>query len=78
MKKRYVVGFKHRAAPLFGFLQPTAIAWLLMDRLGAPTWAYGVMWTLAAIISIGFAVSHFTQTEREPLWSAEPPDTFDA
>lgn len=25
--------------------------WLLLDRLNAPGWAFGVMWTIAAILA---------------------------
>jgi hypothetical protein len=36
---------------------PTSFAilfWLLLDRLDAPEWAYGVMWTLVGMLVVGF------------------------
>jgi len=31
-----------------------AVAWLLLDRLNAPGWAHGVLWTLVAILVLVF------------------------
>ena len=43
-----------------------AIAWwLLLDRLGAPGWAYGVMWTLAAILFVAWTYRFWNDRERD-------------
>jgi hypothetical protein len=39
--------------------------WLLLDRLQAPGWVYGVMGTLFAIIWIAAIVKFFRQTETK-------------
>lgn len=44
---------------------PTATAilfWLLLDRLDAPDWAFGVMWTLVALLALGWIVSLWTES----------------
>jgi len=39
--------------------------WLLLEHLHAPEWAYGVLWTLVAILGLLFLVSQFTETTRD-------------
>jgi len=39
--------------------------WLLLDRLGAPGWAYGVLWTLVAIFFIVWVYRFRTDQERD-------------
>lgn len=39
--------------------------WLLLDRLGAPGWAYGVLWSLVALCAIVFVISIYTETQRD-------------
>lgn len=39
--------------------------WLLLEHLAAPGWAYGVMWTVVALATIGYAWCFFTTTEKD-------------
>ncbi len=44
---------------------PVGIAivfWLLLDRLDAPGWAFGVLWTLVAILALAWLISFFTES----------------
>lgn len=41
------------------------LMWLLLDRLGAPQWAYGVLWTLVAILTAGLILCLCTTTVRD-------------
>lgn len=44
---------------------PVGIAivfWLLLDRLDAPGWAFGVLWTLVAILALAWLTSFFTES----------------
>ena len=39
--------------------------WLLLDRLNAPGWAYGVLWTLVAIFFIAWVYRFWTDQELD-------------
>jgi len=44
---------------------PVGIAivfWLLLDRVDAPGWAFGVLWTLVAILALAWLISFFTES----------------
>jgi len=41
------------------------LLWLLLDYTGAPGWAFGVMWTLVAVLAINWIYCLFTTTERD-------------
>lgn len=36
-----------------------ATLWLLLDRLGIPSWGWGVYWTLFALVGILYVSSQF-------------------
>ncbi len=72
MAKKNVVAMKHRFTPMFSFLWLIGLGWLYLDRFNAPGWAFGVMWTVAALLTIGSLVDFFTQVGRTPVW--EPAD----
>ena len=38
---------------------------LMLEHIHAPGWAYGVFWTLAAILVLVYFVSFFTEVERD-------------
>lgn len=38
-----------------------AIVWLLLDRFGAPGWAFGVFWTLAVILLAACGVALYQE-----------------
>lgn len=47
---------------------PVGIAivfWLLLDRLGAPGWAFGVLWTLVALLALIWIISFWTESARD-------------
>lgn len=46
----------------------SAIAfWLLLDRLHAPEWAFGVFWTLVTVLFAGFIYSlHISELKDVP------------
>lgn len=46
-------------------LSHAAIGWLLLDRFDAPGWAFGVLWTLIALLVVGFVVGLCTATLRD-------------
>lgn len=62
MKKKTVISFK--SLPQRAPVHTAIVWWLLMDRLGAPAWAYGVMWTVVAILAIGF-IAELATAERK-------------
>jgi len=39
--------------------------WQVLDRFGAPSWAYGVMWSVVALLVFLFIVSIFTETRLD-------------
>lgn len=63
--KRIVVA--HKYMPTVWPITFSIASWLLMDRLGIPGWAWGVYWTLLAIIWIALSVSLFTEEARNPF-----------
>lgn len=73
MERPQVIAQKNRYTPLLWWLQPGALAWLLMDRFGAPAWGYGVLWALLAVTALGSAINFFRQVERTPKWEETTP-----
>lgn len=39
--------------------------WLLLDRLDAPGWAFGVLWTLIALLALAWIISFWTESARD-------------
>ena len=54
MKKRKVISSKNlpMRSPLIGAL----VWWLVLDKLGAPGWVWGVVGTMVVVAWIAFAV----------------------
>ena len=47
---------------------PVGIAivfWLLLDRLEAPSWAFGVLWTLVVLLALGWIASFWTESNHD-------------
>ncbi len=52
---------------------PTITLWLLLDRLAAPGWVLGVVWTLWTVIFLICFFSLFTDKPRTPVFEKEDP-----
>jgi hypothetical protein len=39
--------------------------WLLLDRLGAPGWAFGVLWTLVGLLVLIWLISFKTESAQD-------------
>ncbi len=75
LRKTRVVSWKFLPARLP--LVATGVGWLLLDRFGAPSWAYGVFWTVAALFFIAAIVSLFFQTPSTPVFDEDTPSLKD-
>ncbi len=55
----------------------TAAGWLLMDRLHAPAWGYGVFWTLIGLVWLVIIVAMLIHifSADEPFLTAEEIDS---
>lgn len=62
MKK---IAIKSSSLPTRSPLMFAIVMWLLCDRLGAPDWAYGVLWTVVALRAIVFVITLFNTTFRD-------------
>ena len=63
MKKK--VAIKHSSLPMRSPVGLAIVMWLLLDRLGAPGWAYGVLWTVVGILVIAFFCDFYRTTFRD-------------
>ena len=63
MKKK--VAIKHSSLPMRSTVGLAIVMWLLLDRLSAPGWAYGVLWTIVGILAIAFAYDLHRTTSRD-------------
>lgn len=63
MKRKNVI--KSSSLPTRSPVGLAILFWLLLDRLGAPGWAFGVLWTLVALMAIAWVVSFFTESTRD-------------
>jgi hypothetical protein len=63
MKK--VVKIKSSSLPMRSPVGAAILFWLLLEHIRAPEWAYGVLWTIVAILAIAYAVSFFTESFRD-------------
>lgn len=64
MSKRKIA-IKSTSLPVPSPVLGVITLWLLMDRLGAPMWAYGVLGTFAALWLFAFIYDCCTRTERD-------------
>lgn len=69
MKKRKVVSRKNlpMRMPLVG----TLVWWLVLDKLGAPGWVWGVLGTIIAVGWFAFVVDVFIRDDVEVLKGEE-------
>ncbi len=63
MKKS--VKIKSSSLPSRSLVGATILFWLLLEYIKAQEWAYGALWTIAAILAVAFAVSVFTESRRD-------------
>lgn len=63
MKRK--VAIKSSSLPARSPIASTVLFWLLLDRLGAPAWAYGVLWTLTGLCGIAWLYCLATTQERD-------------
>lgn len=63
MKKKVVI--KGSSLPMRSPIGTAIVYWLLLEHINAPGWAYGVLWTLAAILGIAYAASFFLEVDRD-------------
>ena len=63
MKKK--VAIKASSMPARSPVGFAILMWLLLDRLGAPQWAYGVLWTIVGLLAIAFIWCFCTTVERD-------------
>ncbi|MYM34922.1 hypothetical protein GTP38_11295 [Duganella sp. FT94W] len=63
MKKQTKI--KSSSLPTRSPVATSLLFWLLLEHTHAPEWAYGVFWTLTAILVAAFIVSFFTEVERD-------------
>ncbi|RFP19178.1 hypothetical protein D0T23_05195 [Duganella sp. BJB475] len=59
MKKKVVI--KSSSLPMRSPVGAAVLYWLLIEHIGAPGWAYGMLWTLVGIGSIAYLVSFFME-----------------
>lgn len=60
LKKK--VKIKSSSLPMRSPVGGAILCWLLLERIKAPEWAYGVLWTIVAISVIAYAASFFTES----------------
>ncbi len=63
----------HRFIPVRLPVISTVTLWLLLDRLGAPGWAYGCLWMLAAIVTVAIVVTWRQTSYAEPVFKEDKP-----
>ena len=64
MKKRKIA-IKSSSLPARSPVAFAILFWLLLDRLSAPDWAYGVLWTIVALVAINWVVCQATTVEQD-------------
>ncbi len=63
MKKKVVI--KSSSLPMRSPVGAAVLYWLLLEHIKAPEWAYGVFWTLVAILAAAGIASFFIETPRD-------------
>jgi hypothetical protein len=69
MKARKVISLK--ALPARIPVIPTCVAWLMLDRLDAPGWAWGVVMTFIGIVWIGSIAAIWINEYVDPFEEVE-------
>jgi len=63
MNRKNVI--KSSSLPTRSPLGLAILFWLLLDRLQAPGWAFGVLWTLAVLLVIVWLASFWVESARD-------------
>ncbi|MBD8654136.1 hypothetical protein IFT68_00660 [Oxalobacteraceae sp. CFBP 13730] len=63
MKRSTVI--KSSSLPMRSPLALAILFWLLLDRLGAPGWAFGVLWTLVGLLVLIWLISLKTESAQD-------------
>jgi len=63
MKRSTVI--KSSSLPMRSPLGLAILFWLLLDRLGAPGWSFGVLWTVIALLAVMWVASFWTESFRD-------------
>lgn len=63
MKRSTVI--KSSSLPMRSPLGLAILFWLLLDRLGAPGWAFGVLWTLVGLLVLIWLISFKTESAQD-------------
>lgn len=63
MKRKIVI--KSSSLPMRSPVGLAVLYWLLMDRLGAPDWAYGVLWTLVGLFAVVWIASFWAESAQD-------------
>lgn len=63
MRKKKVI--KHSSMPMRSPVGFAVLYWLLMDRLQAPEWAFGVLWTVVAVGAVAFIGSFWSEERKD-------------
>lgn len=63
MKRKTAI--KSSSLPTRSPIGSAIVLWLLLDRLGAPSWAFGVLWTVIGLAAITWIHCLATTTERD-------------
>jgi len=56
---------KSSSLPMRSPLGLAILFWLLLDRLGAPGWAFGVLWTLVGLLVMIWIISFKTESAQD-------------
>jgi hypothetical protein len=65
VKQTKVVAWKY--LPTRPPLAANVLWWLFLDRMGAPSWAWGVFWTLFALLWIGSILAIYYNDHVNPF-----------
>lgn len=63
MKRSIVI--KSSSLPMRSPIGIAIVFWLLLDRLAAPGWAFGVLWTLVGLLALIWIISFWTESARD-------------
>jgi len=63
MKRKTVI--KSSSLPTRSPVGTAILFWLLLDRVAAPAWAFGVLWTLVALVALVWVASFWTESRRD-------------
>jgi hypothetical protein len=65
VKRRNVIALSSLPTRPMGIAWTTATVWLLMDRLNAPSWMHGAVWSIWALLCVAWLVDWWFQVHRD-------------